>query len=189
MASHSLSGPSWTLLIKLKISPLLCLSLLDVFMPVTVLWLNMSYTYLLTYSRKHSPSWEANRFAASQEIPRILWKKRGHYRSHKCSPPVYTLRKIDPVHTTFPTSWRFILILSSLYGWASQVDSFPQGFPPKPCIRLSCPPYAPHASPISFFSMLSPAKYWVSSTYHYAPLYKVFPLPCYLVPVRLKYSP
>ena len=29
--------------------------------------------YLLTYSMVQSPSWEANWFAASQEIPRILW--------------------------------------------------------------------------------------------------------------------
>ena len=25
---------------------------------------------------EHSPSWEANRFTASQEIPRILWKPK-----------------------------------------------------------------------------------------------------------------
>ena len=29
-------------------------------------------TYLLTYSMEQSPSWEANQFPASQEIPRIL---------------------------------------------------------------------------------------------------------------------
>jgi hypothetical protein len=29
-------------------------------------------TYLITYSIEQSPSWEANRFAASQEIPRVL---------------------------------------------------------------------------------------------------------------------
>jgi hypothetical protein len=28
-------------------------------------------TYLLTYSMKQSPFWEANRFAASQEIPHV----------------------------------------------------------------------------------------------------------------------
>ena len=28
--------------------------------------------YLLTYSMEQSPSWEANRLSASQEIPRIL---------------------------------------------------------------------------------------------------------------------
>jgi hypothetical protein len=40
--------------------------------------------YLLTYSMEQSPSWEANRFAACQEIPRILWNPKVHYRIHKC---------------------------------------------------------------------------------------------------------
>jgi hypothetical protein len=44
-------------------------------------------------------------------------------------------------------------------------NSFPQVSPPKPCIRLSSPPYALHAPPISFFSILSPEQNWVSSTY------------------------
>ena len=59
-------------------------------------------TYLPTYSMEQSPSWEANRFSASQEIPRILWNLEVHYRIHKCSPPVPILSQLSLFHT--PTS-------------------------------------------------------------------------------------
>jgi hypothetical protein len=63
-------------------------------------------TYLLTYLLSHSieqiPSWKANRLAASQEIPRILWNPKVHYRIHKCPQPVSTIRQLNAVHT--PTS-------------------------------------------------------------------------------------
>jgi hypothetical protein len=44
--------------------------------------------YLLTYSMEQSPSCEANSFAASQEIPRVLWNPKVHHRTHKRPPPV-----------------------------------------------------------------------------------------------------
>ena len=68
-------------------------------------------TYLLNYSMEQSPSWETNGFAASQEIPHILWNLKVHYCIHKCPPPGPILSHLDPVYT--PTSWRSILILSS----------------------------------------------------------------------------
>ena len=55
-------------------------------------------THLLTYSMEQSPSWEANRFSVSQEIPRILWNPKVHYRIHKCTPPVSFLSQLDPIH-------------------------------------------------------------------------------------------
>ena len=54
------------------------------------------HTYLLTYSMVQSPSWEANLFAASQEIPRILWNPKVHYRIHKRPPPVPILGQPNP---------------------------------------------------------------------------------------------
>ena len=47
-----------------------------------------------------------------------------------------------------------------IYAWVSQVVSFPQVSPPKPCICLSSPPYALYAPPISFFVILSPEHCW-----------------------------
>ena len=46
--------------------------------------------------------------------------------------------------------------------------SFPQVSQPEPCAHLSPPPYTPHAPPISFFSILPPAQYWVRNTDHEA---------------------
>jgi len=55
---------------------------------------------LQIYSMEQSPSWDAKRFAASQEIPRILRNQKVHYRTHKCPPPAPALRQLDPVHRT-----------------------------------------------------------------------------------------
>ena len=59
-------------------------------------------TYVHTYSMVQSPSWEANWFAASQEIPRISPNPKVHYRTHKRPPPVSILGQPIPIH--IPTS-------------------------------------------------------------------------------------
>jgi hypothetical protein len=59
-------------------------------------------TQSLTYSMVQSPSWEANWFAASQEIPRILWNPKVHYRIDKRPPPLPVLGQPNSVH--IPTS-------------------------------------------------------------------------------------
>ena len=45
-----------------------------------------------------SPYWEANWFAASQEIPRISRNPKVHYRTHKRPPPVSIMGQPNPVH-------------------------------------------------------------------------------------------
>jgi len=50
-----------------------------------------------------SPSWEANWFAASQEIHRILRNPKVHYLTHKRPSPISILGQPNPVH--IPTSY------------------------------------------------------------------------------------
>jgi len=122
-------------------------------------------TYLLTYSTQQSPSWEANPFAASQEITRIFWNQKVHYRIHKCPQPSPIPSQLYPVHT--PTSYflkiHLIVIIPSTPGFRKWCLSL--RFPHQsPVYAPLLPPYALHAPPISFFSILSLEEYWVRNT-------------------------
>ena len=93
------------------------------------------------------------------------------------------LSQINPVHDNqIPLPEDPTYYYSSTYTWVSQVVSFPQVSPPKPCIRLYSPPYALHSPPMSLLSILSPKQYLVSSTVHKAPNYVVISTPLFSRP-------
>ena len=67
----------------------------------------------------------------------------------------------SPIQTIYPhpTSWRSILILSTQLRLGLSGGLFHSGFPNKTLYTPSPHPYAPHAQPIPFFSILTPAQY------------------------------
>ena len=74
----------------------------------------------------------------------------------------------SPIQSIYlhPTSWRSILILSTHLRLGLPFGLFPSGFPTKTLY-----------TPLSFFSILSPAQYWVRSRDHLAPRYAVSSIP------------
>ena len=71
---------------------------------------------------EQSPSWEADRFSASQKIPRILRNPKFHYLTHKRPPPVTILSQLDPVHAP---STRFYRLKRKLDGRHSMSNNVP----------------------------------------------------------------
>jgi len=74
---------------------------------------------------EQGPSWEANRFSASKEIPHILWNPRVQNCIYKSPPPIPILSQIKPVHAPHLPSWRSILIVSSHLHLGLSSDLFP----------------------------------------------------------------
>ena len=85
----------------------------------------------------------------------------------------------SPIQSIYPhpTSWRFILILSTHLCLGLASGFFPSGYTNKTLYTPSPHPHAPHAQPVSFFSILSPAQYWLRSTNHLVPLYAISSIP------------
>ena len=61
---------------------------------------------------EQSPSWEANRFSASQETPQNLWNPKVYYRIHKCPPPVLILSSLCP--SGFPTKTLYTPLITPI---------------------------------------------------------------------------
>ena len=137
---------------------------------------------------QQSSSWQANRFSASQRISRILWNPKVHYHIHKCPPPVVILSQINLVHvppiplpeirlniilpsTPGPSKWSLTLRFLSLYTTLLSPNTL---YMPRPS----------HSSRVVHSNNIC----WGVRIIKL--LNKQFsPLPCHLVPLRLKYLP
>jgi len=146
--------------------------------------------YLLTYSMEQSPSWETNRFSASQEIPRILWNPKVHYRIHKCPLPVLSWASSVQSIPPHPTSWRCILKSSYHLRLGLPSGLFPSGFPTKTLytplfspISATCPV---HLVLLDFITRTILGEQYSSLS---SSLCSFLHSPFYLDPLRPKYSP
>ena len=94
-----------------------------------------SWSAPFTNSTKHVPSRKRNRFAACQDIARILWNPNVHYRIHKSPPPVHIPSQINADHSPHSTS---VLILYSRLRLGLPSGRFPSSFPTKPLYSHLC---------------------------------------------------
>ena len=178
---HQLSGYYFLLLLWIMCRMKLLLYLLNIRSEIKFynlksnvlqgLEVNVLFSLLLTYSMVQSLLWEASWLAVSQEIPRISRNPKVHYRTHKRPPNFSILGQPNPVHT--PTSHLLEICPNIIHPSTPRSPQWSPspGFPTKDIYTPSPHPYAPHAQPISFFSILSPAQYWARSTNHLAPLF------------------
>ena len=125
-----------------------------------------THTHLLPYTMEQSPSWGANWFAASQKF-HAFYGPLNFNTAFRSVRHLYiswtTTTQSLPTHTNY---WKSTLILSSHLRLVIPSDLFPPGFHNKDLYAPLPSPFAQHASPITFLTLLALAHYWLKSAEH-----------------------
>ena len=143
---------------------------------------------IVNNSNEQISSWEANRFSASQEIPRILRNLKVHYRNHMRPPPVSIPSQTNLAHA-FPThflKFHFNIILPFILHLPSGISfTLPHQNPARTSpLPHTC--YMPRLSHSSWFN--HPKNIWWGAQNTKLLVLYSFPFPYHLVPLRPKYS-
>ena len=137
---------------------------------------NYTTSYLLTpWCRVHLE--KLTGFQPAKKFPAIHGTRR--FITALTSLRHLTLSWTSSIQSIYPhpTSWRSVLVLSTHLCLGLPSGLLPSSFPTKTLHIPSPHPYAPHAQPILFFSILSPAQYLVRCTNHLAPRYAISSIP------------
>ena len=118
----------------------------------------LNSTENITCFMEQVPSWEADRYAYSQEFQHILWNQKVHFRIHKCPPPVPILSQLDPGHTTTSYLLKTHITIIGLSTSASPHWCF---FPTP--MRATCPAHFIHLNFITRKTFVEQYITWIFS--------------------------
>jgi hypothetical protein len=128
--------------------------------------------------------------SAIQEMPRLLWNRKVHYRIRNSTPPVSILRQLNPIHTPKPHFPKFHFNITLPHTPRPSVWALRFRLSNQNSVRLSHLPHARYVpSPSHSPSFHHPNINWWRL--QVVELFSAqFSPPCWhFIPLRFKYSP